>query len=139
MRMVLDANILIRAVLGTGRAFADAAGSKLDCLIVDAQVHEALGVLTGRLGYSDRAARAVLEPALAQIGLIDADALDVGEAAARRRLEGGGQGDWPVLAAAQMLEGHIWSDDRDFFGVGVPVWSTRNLPMAIEQSVAVSH
>ena len=49
------------------------------------------------------------------------------EVAARERLTPRGQPDWPVLAAAIAFDDEIWSNDRDFFGVGVPVWSTPNI------------
>lgn len=49
------------------------------------------------------------------------------ETHARRRLHERAQSDWSVLAAALAAEGGIWSHDRDFFGVGVPVWSSRNM------------
>ena len=49
------------------------------------------------------------------------------EDAARARLGPRGQPDWPVLAAALAFEHDIWSNDRDFFGVGVPVWTTQNV------------
>lgn len=47
--------------------------------------------------------------------------------AADARLGEGGKPDWPLLAAALAIDAEIWSEDRDFFGTGVPVWSTPNL------------
>ncbi len=47
--------------------------------------------------------------------------------AANARLRVGGKSDWPALAAALALDGEIWSEDVDFFGVGVPIWSTANI------------
>ena len=35
--------------------------------------------------------------------------------------------DWPILAAALELDYPIWTDDQDFFGCGVATWSTRNV------------
>jgi predicted nucleic acid-binding protein len=46
------------------------------------------------------------------------------EADARERLGGGDQSDWPILAAALALECAIWTEDRDFFGVGVATWTS---------------
>lgn len=59
--------------------------------------------------------------------LIDATAFEHMKPRAEARLGPGGTTDWPTLAAAMTFEAAIWSDDRDFFGVGVPVWSTRNV------------
>lgn len=32
--------------------------------------------------------------------------------------------DWPILAAALTLDCPIWTEDQDFFGTGVPTWTT---------------
>lgn len=32
--------------------------------------------------------------------------------------------DWPVLAIAMLLDCPIWTEDNDFFGTGVPTWTT---------------
>lgn len=46
---------------------------------------------------------------------------------AASRLREGGQSDWPSLAAAIALDCAIWSEDVDYFGTGVAVWSSRNV------------
>lgn len=35
--------------------------------------------------------------------------------------------DWPSVAVAMLLGGAIWTEDRDFFGCGCPVWRTETL------------
>jgi len=35
--------------------------------------------------------------------------------------------DWPTVAVALLLEGAIWTEDKDFFGCGCPVWRTETL------------
>jgi predicted nucleic acid-binding protein len=35
--------------------------------------------------------------------------------------------DWSAVALALVMEAGIWADDQDFFGIGVPVWSTQVL------------
>ena len=35
--------------------------------------------------------------------------------------------DWPTVAVALALDAGIWTNDRDFFGCGVPVWTTQTL------------
>lgn len=32
--------------------------------------------------------------------------------------------EWPILAVALTLEVPIWTEDQDFFGAGVPTWTT---------------
>lgn len=43
---------------------------------------------------------------------------------ARQRLRGRDEDDWPVLAAALSLSCAIWTEDTDFFGTGVAVWTS---------------
>jgi predicted nucleic acid-binding protein len=46
------------------------------------------------------------------------------EAAARARIIRRDPDDWPTIACALTLDCPIWTEDRDFFGAGVPTWTT---------------
>lgn len=35
--------------------------------------------------------------------------------------------DWPTVAAAMATDAGIWTNDQDFCGCGLPVWSTETL------------
>jgi predicted nucleic acid-binding protein len=35
--------------------------------------------------------------------------------------------DWPTVALAMAVGSGIWTNDQDFFGCGLPVWSTETL------------
>src|SRR5438874_113462 len=35
--------------------------------------------------------------------------------------------DWPTVALALILDVGVWTIDQDFFGCGVPVWTTETL------------
>jgi predicted nucleic acid-binding protein len=48
------------------------------------------------------------------------------EAAARDRIPRD-PNDWPTVALALSLGCGIWTNDQDFFGCGVPVWTTETL------------
>ena len=50
----------------------------------------------------------------------------VHEAAARDRIPRD-PNDWPTVALALSLDCGIWTNDQDFFGCGVPVWTTETL------------
>ncbi len=43
------------------------------------------------------------------------------------RLQGPDQDDWPVLAAALALACPVWTEETDFFGTGIPVWTTNRI------------
>lgn len=35
--------------------------------------------------------------------------------------------DWPIVASALALNCPVWTEDRDFFGTGLSIWSSRNI------------
>lgn len=78
-------------------------------------------------GWPEEEAWAEVNDVLEVLSIIPAREYEHFRAAADRRLAAGGKSDWPALAAALALEAEIWTDDRDFFGVGVPIWSSRNV------------
>ncbi|MBB4153671.1 putative nucleic acid-binding protein [Sphingomonas jinjuensis] len=84
--------------------------------------------LVGQLGLDEDEAMEEVDRVLAPFMLIGADEYDYLRDAARARLRQGGKSDWPALAAALAFGGQIWTEDVDFFGVGVAVWTTDNLP-----------
>ncbi len=129
----LDANILVSAILGTHtkQALRAALARDVDLGVTEAQLVEAESVLVRTLGLSRERAIEALE-AIARLVLVAPEAFYATyEPAARARLHARGQPDWPVLAAALAADGGVWSHDRDFFGIGAPLWSTRNIKFAM--------
>jgi predicted nucleic acid-binding protein len=136
--IVLDANILIRAVLGkrvrqlletytTHRirfyapeiAYADAA-KYLPALLIkrgksDADVLAALAYL-----------QYLFEP-------ISQETYGLFEDEGRRRLRGRDEDDWPALAAALSLSYPIWTEDADFFGTGAAVWTSDRVEIFLKE------
>ncbi len=128
----VDANVLVSAILGrqTRRVLTHAVESQVALAVPEAQLDEALRVLTDRLGFGEAEARSALTDLASYFTPVASEFYRGMEAAARQRLHARAQPDWPVLAAALAADGAIWTNDRDFFGVGAPVWSTRNLRFA---------
>ena len=136
--VVLDANILIRAVLGRrvreilethftkGRFFAP------DTAFAEAREH--LPEILLKRGIGPEAAVAVLDELLILIGCIDADIYGPFEAGARQRLQKRDGDDWPVLATALALECPIWTEDADFFGAGVATWTTDRVELLLREA-----
>lgn len=134
--IVLDANILIRAVLGRrvrqlidtyaalgvrffapDLAFADAEKYLPPLLKKRAKpddVAEALGYLRG-----------IIEPVTPEI-------YAVFESEARLRLRGRDEDDWPVLASALGLACGVWTEDADFFGTGIEAWTTSRIEIFLK-------
>jgi predicted nucleic acid-binding protein len=128
--MIVDANIVLSAILGSAVRLERAVERGLELIIPDAQLFEAVKVLTRKLGVELGAAKRAVTIVAERMTVLESESLLFAEGDARARLGPRGQPDWPVLAAAMVLDGHIWSKDRDFVGVGVPVWSTRNIGFA---------
>lgn len=55
---------------------------------------------------------------------IEAEAYETHRRAALARIEKRDPGDWPILATAMALDCPVWTEDQDFFGAGVPTWTT---------------
>jgi predicted nucleic acid-binding protein len=130
--IVLDANIIVSAIVGkyARRQMSHLVDAGADLAAPAPQFSEALDVLTGKLGATLAEAVAALEQLLQVIRLLEPAAYAMMETSARARLQDRGQRDWPVLAAAMTFDAGVWSNDRDFFGVGIAVWSTRNVHFA---------
>lgn len=133
MNLVLDANILIRLVVGR-RAPIDAAeavkrGVHLSTTL--AQIEESAKVLVREFAFTHEEAIDELLGVTRPMTLLDSDRYGGQEQMARCRLHRKAQPDWPVLAAAIATRAGIWTDDRDFFGVGVPVWSSETIAYAV--------
>ena len=55
------------------------------------------------------------------------------EEEARQRLRGRDEEDWPILAAAFALSCGIWTEDTDFFGTGVAVWTSDRVEIFLKE------
>ncbi len=54
------------------------------------------------------------------------------EPEARERLQGRDQDDWPYLALALVFDCPLWTEDRDFFGCGIPLWTTDRVEIYLQ-------
>jgi predicted nucleic acid-binding protein len=54
------------------------------------------------------------------------------ESEARQRLRGRDESDWPILATALGLAWAVWTEDTDFFGTGVAVWTTNRIEIFLK-------
>ncbi len=131
LAVVLDANILIRFAIGrqVPRLLATYAAT-VDFLAPDTAFVEAKRNLPtilrarGHPGAGEAATLAALDAAAEIITAVPANSYEPMRAAALARMGSRDPDDWPVLACALLLNCPIWTEDRDFFGVGVPIWTT---------------
>lgn len=129
--VILDANILIRSALGrqVPRLLTTYA-TTVDFLTPDTAFAEAKRHLPtilrarGHAGMGESATLAALDAVAEIITAVPASSYEPMRKAALARIGARDPADWPVLACALLLNCPIWTEDQDFFGVGVPIWTT---------------
>ena len=138
--LVLDANILIRAVLGRRvRHLLDTYtvhGVRFyapDVAFVDAQKY--LPPLLVKRGKPVADVTAAIEYLQHIVEPVDQEFYVLFEADARQRLRGRDEDDWPVLATALGLACAVWTEDSDFFGTGIAVWTTSRVEIFLQGQV----
>ena len=134
--LVVDANILVRAVLGRRvRDVIEGAGNVSffvpETAFVEAEEHVA--ALAIKRGGEPEVALAFLRSLSQLVELIGCEVYGQFEVEARERLDKRDPDDWPILAAALALGCPIWTEDTDFFGCGVATWTTDRVQMFLRE------
>lgn len=126
--LVLDANILLRAVFGTRvrqilEAYEDAVVfySPEVCF---AETEKYITEVAKRRGLDSKLAKSILEHVSLIVQPVDKSLYEDHEKLARERIERRDPRDWPVVAVALLLDIPVWTEDQDFFGSGVSTWTT---------------
>jgi predicted nucleic acid-binding protein len=131
--VVLDANILIRAVLGkrvrelivehapTVKLFAP------DVAYADARKY--LPVLLEKRGVDSTVAMKMLDTLEAFVQPIEFELYAGLQQQALQRIAIRDADDWPVLACAMTIGCPVWTEDADFFGSGVATWTTDRIAL----------
>jgi len=129
--LVVDANILVRAVLGRRvREMIGRYAERASFLVADVAYSEAeehLPALFIQRGGDPAKALAVLHSLAGLVDLIGSDVYGQFETEARERLGQRDQEDWPTLALALAFGCPIWTEDTDFFGCGVATWTSNRV------------
>jgi len=63
------------------------------------------------------------------------DSYGLFEEEARQRLRGRDEEDWPVLATALALSCAIWTEDTDFFGTGIAIWTSDRIEIFLKEQL----
>lgn len=131
--IVLDANILIRAVLGTRvRELIFEAASTVKFFAPDvayADARKYLPSLLEKRGIKGTAAMKVLDSLESIVQSIDRDLYAGMQQQALQRIAIRDADDWPVLACAMAIGCPVWTEDADFFGTGVATWTTDRIAL----------
>jgi predicted nucleic acid-binding protein len=137
-RLVLDANILIRAVLGKRvRSLLCRYGAAVRFFAPEsafAEAREHLPTILSRRNIPVAEGLAVLDSLCEIVPAVSRDAYCNFEQVARQRLAGRDPEDWPVLATALTLQCPIWTEDTDFFGTGIATWKSDRVELFLQQA-----
>jgi predicted nucleic acid-binding protein len=136
--LVLDANILIRAVLGSRvLALLGKYARQVEFLTPDTAFDEAREKLPGILERRKvlvAPAMAILDQLIDVVQAVEAETYQSFERLARQRIARRDEDDWPVLAVALALDCAIWTEDADFFGCGVATWTTDRVELYLREA-----
>lgn len=133
-RIVLDANILLRALFGKRvRGILKSYEDSVEFYAPDVCLADA------RKYVPSVAARRAVDPALpgsvlndlfrGLIQVVDCSLYEEFEEQARARISSRDVDDWPVVATALLLKAPIWTEDRDFFGSGIATWTSNKVEL----------
>jgi predicted nucleic acid-binding protein len=131
--IVLDANILIRAVLGqrVRQLIIDHAADVMffapDSAYDEAREH--LPALLTKRGVDPAAAMSTLDALESVVHALEGDLYQPLQQQALARIGQRDPDDWPTLACALLLSCPVWTEDADFFGTGVATWTTNRVKL----------
>ena len=141
--LVLDANILIRAILGKRvlkilEHYEDAVSFYCpDTCYEEACKH--LPIILQRLGLDAASSLVALEQLKLLVQPIDRALYHPYETQAQARIAERDPDDWPIVALAMALNLPIWTEDQDFFGSGLATWTTDRVELYLQNVERFHH
>ena len=130
-RVVLDANILLRAIFGVRvRTLLEAYEDSTAFYTPDVSFEDArryIPEVAARRRFEPDAGLRILDQLARLMEVVDRSLYEEYEATARRRMASRDISDWPIVATSLLLDCPVWSEDQDFFGSGVAVWTSATI------------
>ncbi len=138
--IVLDANILIRAVLGI-RTFSLLAEQRNKVVFYSpetcyGEIAFHLPKIAKKRNFTLAQEQEILETlnSLKQMVIaIEEDVYSTFKQDALNRIYERDEKDWPIVALALAFNCSIWTEDQDFFGIGIATWRTKNIPIFFDE------
>lgn len=137
-QIVLDANILVRAVLGVRVAdllkrYAERVSFFAPQIAFD-DASRHLPAIAAKRGVDSTLLLDSLAHLHTVVEAISPNLTDLWKEEAVARIGTRDMMDWPIVAAALALDCPIWTEDRDFFGTGVAVWTTERIEIFLSRA-----
>jgi predicted nucleic acid-binding protein len=136
-RIVLDANILLRAVFGVRvRSLLETYEDTVSFYAPDicfADARKYIPSISEKRRIDPAPGILVLDHLSHLVELVDRSLYEEYEASARERMVSRDEEDWPIVAAALLLTCPVWTEDRDFFGSGISIWTTETVNLYLRK------
>ncbi len=100
-------------------------------VVCDEDARKYLPGILGSRGVDPAPAMALLAEFEPIIRAVDESTYPVARMEALARIEMRDARAWPVLATALVLCSPIWTEDKDFFGTGVPTWTSDRVALCL--------
>jgi predicted nucleic acid-binding protein len=132
-RVVLDANILLRAVFGLRvRSLFETYEDTISFYAPDicfADARRYIPSISEKRSIDPGPGIVVLNHLSRLIEVVDRSLYEEYETSARERMISRDEEDWPIVATALLLKCPVWTEDRDFFGSGIPTWTSETIEL----------
>src|ERR1035441_6035105 len=159
-KLVIDANILVRAVFGERvynllKEYEDVAEFYSPDLCIEEARKHLPAIAARRRGafapaeftldhivddlFFFRGCSPLAESTLNHIvddliSVVDRSLYEEFEDRARARISSRDAGDWPVVATALLIDAPIWTEDQDFFGSGIATWTSNKIELYLRDA-----
>jgi predicted nucleic acid-binding protein len=136
--IVLDANILLRAVFGQRvrhllKKYENQIGFYApDICFRDARKY--VIKISEQQGLDPNLGLAVLDQISNLVEPIDRGLYEQYQHASRERIALRDPDDWPIVAVALLFHVPVWTEDQDFFGSGIATWTTDRVELYLQGS-----
>lgn len=102
-----------------------------DICFDDAQKY--IPVISKDRGFDVDLGLSVLDQVVRVVERVDRSLYEEYESTARERIGLRDPEDWPVVATALLLDLPIWTEDQDFFGSGMAIWTTDRVGLYFQE------
>ena len=137
-RLVLDANILLRAVFGVRvRSLLETYEDSVSFYTPDVCFSDArkyIPVIAAPRQFDPAAGLLVLDQLARLVEIVDQSLYEEYESSARERMISRDVADWPIVATSLLLDCPVWTEDQDFFGSGIATWNTNNVELYLRDA-----
>lgn len=137
-RLVLDANILLRAVFGVRvRSLLETYEDSVSFYSPDvcfADARKYIPSISEKRRIDPGPGIQVLDHLSRLVEVVDKSLYEEYEISARERMISRDEEDWPIVATALLLRSPVWTEDRDFFGSGISTWTSETIELYLRDS-----